>query len=293
MSERKINLNFGEYIIDPSTIITIISLIVFIGLLVYLWNKLSYSTQDVTLIPGLFYTMNSQNIPSNKLPKSVNGLTFTYSLWIYIDSWDENYGRAKHIFHRGDINLKSATPNVWLYPTENKMMIRFNTKSTSNIPNTTTYPSSTNNNPNMDQSILNDEFVCDLSYVPIQKWMNLLISLDGKSSDIYVDGKLLRSCVLNGIPEINTGDIWIGGSDTSNMPGFRGYISKFRYIANASNSKDALKIYNEGPLGSLSIIDKLKEYLGWKNKDNTYEPTINNNTITINKGNVLTTYNIQ
>ena len=39
--------------------------------------------------------------------------------------------------------------------------------------------------------------------VPLQKWVNLIISLYGRTLDVYIDGKLVRTCVLPGVAQVN------------------------------------------------------------------------------------------
>ena len=265
---------------------------------IYKWTLVSVNV-DRVLAPGLNSGLKTFIIPAKKAPNSPNGLEFTYSFWIFIEDWNTNYGTAKHILHRGTKDLATASPNVWLYPRENKLMIRFQT-----VPITKDnvlpqiYPSSTATDPNVDPNILNEDYVCDVQYVAIQKWMNVVISLNNRASDIYVDGKLIRSCILNGIPVIKTGadagDIYLGGSD-SKYPGFKGYIANFRYLNNAITASEAERIYVLGPAGNNSLYSRVKDYLNslvvFKSAKDINNLT--ENTITVKSGNDIQVYNIK
>lgn len=96
---------------------------------------------------------------------------------------------------------------------------------------------------------------CELDNVPIQKWFNVIASLYGRTLDLYLDGKLVRTCVLPGVPKVdNNADIQVtpGG-------GFSGWSSTFKYWANASNPQEAYNIYKAGFGGSI-LANALNKY---------------------------------
>ena len=90
----------------------------------------------------------------------------------------------------------------------------------------------------------------------MQKWVNLIVSLNSRTMDVYLDGKLVRTCVLPGIAKINpNADIYI----TPNG-GFSGHTSNLQYFANPLNPQQAYNIYKDGysSLGLASILEKYK-----------------------------------
>jgi len=90
-----------------------------------------------------------------------------------------------------------------------------------------------------------------LNNVPIQKWVNLLISVYGRSLDIYLDGKLVKTEVLPGVAYINsTSNVYV----TPNG-GFSGWTSKFQYYPNPIDPQTAWNIYQQGY--GASILSKL------------------------------------
>ena len=69
--------------------------------------------------------------------------------------------------------------------------------------------------------------------------------------DTYLDGKLVRTCVLTGTPKMdNKMPVFLTPNN-----GFSGYTSKFRFYARTLNPREVFDIYKEGysdnPLGAL------------------------------------------
>ena len=113
---------------------------------------------------------------------------------------------------------------------------------------------------------------CLIRNFPIQKWSNLIISLNGRTMDIYLDGKLVRTCILPGVA-INNPD-----ADVSITPdgGFAGWTSNLQYFANTLNPQEAYNIYKKGySAGGLGgIFDKYKvkvSYLVNNEEANSFE----------------------
>ena len=89
--------------------------------------------------------------------------------------------------------------------------------------------------------------ICLIENIPIQKWVNIIISLFGLTLDVYLDGKLVRTCVMPGVPIINNStDI-----NVTNNGGFSGWTTNFKYWSDASNPQEAYNIYKSGFGGSI------------------------------------------
>jgi len=87
---------------------------------------------------------------------------------------------------------------------------------------------------------------CGISNVSIQKWVNLLISVYDRTLDIYIDGKLVRTCLLPGVAKTDPNSpVFI----TPNG-GFSGWTSKFQHWPVATNPQKAWDIYKLGYGGS-------------------------------------------
>ena len=69
------------------------------------------------------------------------------------------------------------------------------------------------------------------------------MSLNGRSLDIYLDGKLVRTCVLEGVPRVDPkANIQL----TPQGQGFDGFVSKFQFVSDSVNPQQAYNIYKKG-----------------------------------------------
>jgi hypothetical protein len=94
---------------------------------------------------------------------------------------------------------------------------------------------------------------CDIEQVSLQKWVNITAVMAGRTLDIYIDGKLSRSCVFDGMYKVDsdTPTVELGGSS-----GFGGLIGQTR-VANFAYSPDQVyKKYLSGPFDNslLSVL---------------------------------------
>ena len=49
--------------------------------------------------------------------------------------------------------------------------------------------------------------ICKAKMIPLQKWVNVIVSVYSQVVDIYIDGQLTSSCILKGFPNISTDPI--------------------------------------------------------------------------------------
>ncbi len=176
-------------------------------------------------------------ISKDKLEKDENSpaSNFTYSIWFYVDHWNYRYGQPKIVF--GRINSdKEPQPSVTLGATRNDLTISL-----------ACYPGEDNS---ASKSVVHN---CKLQNIPIQKWNHLLFSVYGKSMDVYLDGKLARTCVLPGTAKVTeSSNIYVTPAG-----GFSGQTAKMQYFDSATNPQQAYNIYRAG-FGQFSLLDKFK-----------------------------------
>jgi hypothetical protein len=153
-------------------------------------------------------------------------MNFTYSIWFYVKDWNYKYGEPKIILGRLDKNNKPA-PSIILDPMQNNVQVSM-----------AVYPA----NATQTEVIHN----CAVSNIPIQKWVNLMVSVFGKTLDVYMDGKLVRTCLLPGIPRLDS------AADLAITPagGFSGFTSKLQYWDNESDPQRAWNTYKAGFSGN-------------------------------------------
>ena len=153
------------------------------------------------------------------------GLEFSYSVWIYIQDWTHGW---KNIFVKGSGSPGSSTsgepassqlraPGLWLYPDTNSLHARINTYASPNEG-------------------------CDIKNIPLQKWVHIGYVLNNRTVDMYIDGKLERSCVLRGVPKLNDSELIVCDNN-----GFFGKISNLVYYRYALKPEDIHNIYSNGP----------------------------------------------
>ena len=85
-----------------------------------------------------------------------------------------------------------------------------------------------------------EEFV--IENIKLQKWINININLIDNNLDVFIDGKLVNSFIINGYTKINTGSLNICPDG-----GFNGYITKLSYTNKSFGTKKIYNIYKLGP----------------------------------------------
>jgi hypothetical protein len=89
---------------------------------------------------------------------------------------------------------------------------------------------------------------CDIQNIPLMTWVHIVYVLNNRSVDIYLNGKLERSCALRGIPIISADPVYI--TTGSPQAGFYGKIGKTQYFTKALLPNDVAGLYQQGPLGT-------------------------------------------
>jgi len=199
-----------------------VSTIIFILIiLILLYLVIDYMTRTPNLT-SLHNAKSQVTISPSNLAGSSHSNNMTYSLWFYVSDWNYRYGEAKYLLVRSNED-KDLIPAISLGGLENDLTILMSTYSSEKSPKSNIHE-------------------CTIKNVPLQKWNHLLVSLYGRSLDVYLDGKLVKTCVLPGIPKTQ-----------SNMPlyltpsgGFAGYTSKLQFFDGPTNPQQAWNIYKEG-----------------------------------------------
>jgi hypothetical protein len=178
------------------------------------------------------------SIPILRSMNEVEGMSFTWSVWIYIDDMSYKDNEYKHIFHKGNDNINVKTqpygmnfpnngPGLYIAPNKNDLVVVMNTFEEIN-----------------DQITIKD--------VPLNKWVNVIIRVNEQHElDVYINGKLARRHMLTGVPKQNYGDVFVAMNG-----GFSGYISSLRYFSSSIGVNDIQSIVSSGP-NLKTIGDKL------------------------------------
>jgi hypothetical protein len=220
-------------------------IILFVIIIFLLIIVIRYIMKDVNTLTGLTSGQTMQTVQPNDLASSSstgNTSNFTYSIWFFIDDWNYRYGESKVIFGRMTTGSgkKEPCPSVTLGAIQNNITV-----SLAVYPGLDEVPEDGTN------YIVHS---CGISNVPIQRWCNLFMSVYGRTLDLYLDGKLVRTCVLPGVAKIDSNaPIFI-----TPMGGFSGWTARFQYWPDSSNPQKAWDIYKDGYGGSIlgSIFGK-------------------------------------
>jgi hypothetical protein len=220
----------------------------------------------------------------NELPEFNNGKEFAYSFWIYVNELND-ISNHNVIFTQSpasnldDINFKNNNIIVYLEKNSNKLKFKLRTELANK--NNVSIDIDSNDKKGIDGKlninglksdiIFNEdtcyysEFVID--YLPLQKWVNIIINIDNNFVTIYMDGDILTTRNLStndnkcndslaNIISNKSGNIFVGSALTNNLSSFQGYISKFNVFNSAVSSDDVKIIYNENPYPN-STLSKL------------------------------------
>jgi hypothetical protein len=167
---------------------------------------------------------------------------FGYSIWFYVNDWNYRYGQPKVIFGRmggasspgGGSSVSGLSgldpcPAVVLGPIENNISVSLGC-----FPGHDGKPSTSSGSTVV--------HTCSIANVPLQRWVNLIISVYGRSMDLYMNGKLVRTCLLPGIASVSPrAPIFV-----TPKGGFSGWTSKLQYFPDSLNPQQAWNIYTQG-----------------------------------------------
>ena len=84
-------------------------------------------------------------------------------------------------------------------------------------------------------------YVCEIPDIPLQTWTLVSISVSSRNLDVYLDSKLVKSCVLSGVPKPAVGDI-----ELNKDGGFSGYMCSFYHYSKMLQPSDAQSLYSAG-----------------------------------------------
>jgi hypothetical protein len=208
-------------------------------------------------------------VATKDLPPIYEGGEFTVSAWIYIQNWNYRTGLNKHILSIGGQNFD--TIRMYLGGQKPKLSIRLQTKTSGGIqtaPNTgsTQVPvesldrmteNSVFNVLQTDSGLLDSSPLCDLPEIDLQKWVNIAVAVNGKTVDVYMDGKLSRSCVLPDYYKVDAGGYV---ATLLKYGGFGGQIANVAIYDSALNPDMVYKNYMAGPEPITSAYDWFKSF---------------------------------
>tara|TARA_Y100000389_G_scaffold191646_1_gene218169 strand:- start:2139 stop:3002 length:864 start_codon:yes stop_codon:yes gene_type:complete len=231
-------------------VIVSFSILLFVSVYVvfYVYRKYnSTSLKTVTMLQKPKKISSIQNISNTvRLPTYVNGNEFSYSFWMYVDSTNAQSTKEDK-FIIGSMGAKgalsTANPVFFMDNNTNKLHVYVDTGGHVNTLG--------------DMKLSPDSLT--IAYMPLQRWVNVLLVVDNNFVQLFMDGELrqvkdIAGSKLNKVVAQPAGNLYIGG--VPEQPAVSGFLSKVQVFNYAVTIDHAKIIYKAGPLNKsfLSVI---------------------------------------
>jgi hypothetical protein len=198
-------------------------------------DKVLFSVRDARVLK----TIQAAELPEMKT------VDYTYSIWFYVNDWNYRYGEQKVLYGRVNSD-NNPGPSVIFSPSVNNINVSLASYS---------------------KDGKSEVSHCVVENVPLQRWTHLLISLNNRALDVYIDGKLVKTCMLPGVPKVDIKNPLMITPDG----GFAGYVSSLRVIGGSINPTEAYNIYKEGYGGSSGLLNQYKVKMSLLKDDTEYK----------------------
>jgi len=192
-------------------------------------------TSNYTTLGSMQNANNETLIPAASMPKTIPN-TSAFSMWFYVRDWTCQTN-ASSVKPKNIISIKNAQASNLFSVSLGNCVNEVNVK----VKCTTT------------TAAAGVDSTCSVGDFPLQKWVHLIVSVNGRALDVYVDGKLVKTCVLEGVPKFSdASQIVLGG-------GFEGFITNVKFKKDVIAPQEAWDMYSEG-YGGNPFGDMLNKY---------------------------------
>ena len=215
-------------------LMVIIGFAILFRLMVALISWLFSPSGKVILVDGYINGSDSTIISQNPdIKKSITvirssnektGIEFTWSVWLFLNGFT-NDTKYHHVFNKGNkesddqgIVSPNNAPGLYINPKYDGIRVIMNSF----------------NDPLSD--------TIDITDLPIAKWMNVVIRVQGRNCDVYVNGRLTKRRIMKDVVKQNYDDV-----NVCLNGGFAGYLSSLTYYNNAISIAEIQDILVSGP----------------------------------------------
>jgi hypothetical protein len=246
---------------------------------IYYLYRFLYTSKNTTATT-LIQSQQSASMPPASLPTApipFEGGEYSVNTWIYVSSFNKNMNTRKHILEiKGQyfstlLIALGAFKNTLTVRTHSIDVIqgfqsggsrgsgsrgsgsRGSTVTTTHPPNAGTTGSLAAADVDallapmaMDDALLAPP-ICDLPEIDLQRWTMVTVVLSGRTIDVYLDGKLARSCTSSSYYKVDPTGVTMNVVDRG---GFDGYIGNTMAGAYSMNPDEIYRAYLSGPQGS-------------------------------------------
>jgi hypothetical protein len=201
------------------------------------------------------------------LPAIYEGGEYCVNTWLYINDYSVRRGLNKHVLSIGGSSY--LTLAVFLGPYKNTLSVRVHTKDAGNgvlVAGSSPSPQGAADDLSIatvqtiftsvqtDNGLLNGTRPCDIPTIDMQKWVQLTVCLNGKTVDVYLDGKLTRSCILPATYKVDKSNLALRVCEYNGFGGFVSNVSAYNY---ALNPEQVWRLYMAGPGPQYGLLDYL------------------------------------
>lgn len=169
-------------------------------------------------------------IPRNLLRETTSN-QYTISFWMFINNnkWSHNFNEWKHVFHRGtkpDIGsqtqgkerqiseLDRQLPGFWLAPKLNNLHCILTTRG------------------GQERIVLED--------IDLNKWINIVLTVDERAITLYKDGKLERTITLFQPMDVSNNNVYV-----NYYGGFAGNMAYLQFFNTVLTPSKIQNMYND------------------------------------------------
>ena len=227
----------------------LLTVFIFVLIIVLIYAVYKLLTKTTTTLSGFSDARKALVVTGQK-----SSANYGYSVWIYVDAWKNT----------------AAAPSTGKLPAIHKNIL---TRTTASNPTFILYLDNATNDLHLRMTLSTTTVsyqTCTVQNIKLQKWVNITMSIYGNTVDLYLDGKLVKTCVLTTMPvaTVDNDIIYVGGkidsaaayvgpaTDDGNLVG---YISNVLYKKDYFTPEDAWDIYSAG-YGGAGMFDFANRY---------------------------------
>ena len=229
--------------------------------------SMSKASVNVSTVPG-----TGQAVSMTNLTGILDGGQYSASMWLYVSNTKDfaNTSSLAHLLEMSNDRFSADKKGntllfLGLNPRNGSLIVRQssshetevidNSLSSSSVTSTKYPLDSLISSYSTDTRFNNSDDRCDIiNGIEYQRWIYVTVVGNGRTLDVYVDGKLARSCVYKGTfalgSSAGTGQAIVGYNNGGKLKGF---FSKGEFYNYALTPDQVWANYQAGPGGSFSL----------------------------------------
>ena len=246
---------------NRSTVVSVLYFVAIVVLAYYLYRFYTdgYVRDTVLLKSQVDTSIAKKDLVIYKSGDDLNkrvGSEYTVSFWMFINQY-ANTSEYQSLFALIDGTDTEFLLAGYLHPRKPQMVVR-----AGKIMGQQTTDALVQKEGSRIPPISEDSLTpCDVSNIDLQRWVHVAISVNGQILDVYVDGKLARSCILSSVQNVSADgsqQLTLFHSGTT----YKGSISGVHVSSYAATPDQIYSQYRGGPYASVGFLDYLWSKIG-------------------------------